>query len=112
MSHAVLRWRELREQVRPFGVTTHPGDAPVGGIGWRVRRPSASSLATTRVMVGGATCSWSASAPRVSGPWRSTAARAESWLGERPVGLLAQPAGQAGGAQAQAAGDLEVVHER
>ncbi len=32
--------------------------------------------------------------------------------GEAGVGLLAEPPSQAGGAQAQAGGDLEVVHER
>ncbi len=84
--------------------------APPGrssGSGSRATLPSASSRATTPVMVGGATPSWAASSPRVMEPWRSMATRADSWLGDRPgVGVLAQRAVETGDGEAHRGGDL------
>ena len=68
-SHAVRRWRERSMRARPASVMATSTKRRSVGSAVRSTRPSASSLATTFVTDGGATCSISASAPSVSGPW-------------------------------------------
>ncbi len=81
----VLRWRILASSALPSAVVETRTTRRSAASGWRRTSPAASSFVTTLVTLGGATRSYSASAPRVTGPSCSMALSAESWLGERPA---------------------------
>ena len=85
VSQAVLRWRDSSSRARPASVSATRTNRRSPGSTARATRPIDSSLATTLVIEGGATFSWSARAPRVSGPSRSMTASADSWLGVSPA---------------------------
>ena len=109
-SHTLRRLRIRARRVAPAGVTdTHATRRSAPSVR-RATRPAASSLVTTFVTLGGATRSTSASAPRVSGPCRSIG-RERGELARREVGprLLAEPAGEPGGAEPQPVGHGERV---
>ena len=112
-SQAFLRWRSSASRASPASVVTHARDAAVVGVGLAEHEAVGLELGDDPGDGGGGD-------PLVLGQ-RAEGERAVAVDGgegrelagrEAGVGLLAEPAGQAGGAQAQAGSDFDVVHAR
>src|ERR1041385_7258050 len=68
VSYAARRRRPSCSSFTPFGVAARRDTRLSAGSDARSTRPEDSSFSTSRVIVGGRTCSASASAPSVIGP--------------------------------------------
>ena len=81
-SQASLSLRDWCTRSRPSSVTVSITWRLSVACAARITRPRCSRTAMTLVMEGGCTFSCSASSPGVIAPWRSSVARAPSWVSD------------------------------